>query len=273
MKSLRLKAYPKVNITLKVLDFDKEARLHKIDSRMRLVVGSLFDTLSFEKSTDFSLSGFNFEIESNLIFKAYKLLKDTYDISPYKIGVIKNIPFGAGLGGGSVNAALTLLALNHIEGLNLEYETLLAHAKTLGMDICFFICVYTQNGKFPLSSLEDKEELFLSADASNFGEVIKPFYEPNFKVRIFTNDISCNTASVYKEFGKMQKETKTISLDVATNTSPFLLKHFSIPNDLQIPAFKLYPQLKEIKANLIKEYKDIYFSGSGGSFFTLEGIS
>ncbi|PAF45433.1 hypothetical protein [Helicobacter sp. 11S02629-2] len=276
MSSLLLYAYPKVNISLKVTGFDEKAKLHKIDSRMHLVTDGIFDTLSFSKDTSFSLSGFNFDMESNLIYKAYKLLKDSYDIPPYKIAVKKCIPFGAGLGGGSINAALTLLALNYLEALKLPYETLLAHARTLGMDVCFFICIYTQAGKFELVDFKQKD-LFLSANAYNFGDILSPFHEPSFKIKLHTNHISCNTASVYKEFNHSfknsshdKKDYESLDLDSKTNLSPYILKSFSNLNDLEAPALKLYPELKEIKASLIKEYKEVYFSGSGASFFSLE---
>lgn len=79
-------------------------------------------------------------LEHNLIFKAAKLLQEKSGQSfAVTIGIDKRIPMGGGLGGGSSNAASTLLALNHLFSLNLSQETLQDLGAQLGSDVPFFV--------------------------------------------------------------------------------------------------------------------------------------
>jgi 4-diphosphocytidyl-2-C-methyl-D-erythritol kinase len=77
--------------------------------------------------------------ESNLVMKAYRLLKDDYQLPALKIHLHKQIPFGAGLGGGSADAAFMLIMLNKYFELNISEEKLVAYSAILGSDCPFFI--------------------------------------------------------------------------------------------------------------------------------------
>lgn len=77
--------------------------------------------------------------KNNLIYKAWKLYADLYQISTVEIGYKKYIPSGAGLGGGSADAAFTLMALNDLFQLKLEPSTIAVHALQLGSDVPYFI--------------------------------------------------------------------------------------------------------------------------------------
>lgn len=77
--------------------------------------------------------------ETNLVVKAYKLLADKYPLPPLDIYLHKHIPSGAGLGGGSSDAAFMLKLLNEKFALNLSDGTLEEYAATLGADCAFFI--------------------------------------------------------------------------------------------------------------------------------------
>ena len=77
------------------------------------------------------------EIEKNLCFKAYKMLKDDFDLSPVKFVLYKHIPFGSGLGAGSSDAAFTLKMLNDMFSLKLSVEQMVAYASRLGADCAF----------------------------------------------------------------------------------------------------------------------------------------
>lgn len=86
--------------------------------------------------------------EQNLIYKAAYRLQEQYQIaSGIKIDVIKNTPMGAGLGGGSSDAATTLLALNYLWELNLDIETLSSIGESLGADVPFFLFGHTAWGE------------------------------------------------------------------------------------------------------------------------------
>jgi len=75
----------------------------------------------------------------NLCLKAYWLLKEKFDLPPVKMFLLKNIPVGAGLGGGSSDAAYTLKLLNDLFNLDLQKEVLSEYALNLGSDCPFFL--------------------------------------------------------------------------------------------------------------------------------------
>ena len=77
--------------------------------------------------------------EDNLVVKAYNLLRKEFDLPPVQIYLRKNIPMGAGLGGGSADGAFMLKLLNNHFNLQLSYDSLESKAKNLGSDCPFFI--------------------------------------------------------------------------------------------------------------------------------------
>ena len=78
--------------------------------------------------------------EANLIFKSIDLMQNTFSIKQgIKICLNKNIPLSSGLGGGSSNAATTLIALNLMWGLHLDSDELISLAQLIGSDVPFFI--------------------------------------------------------------------------------------------------------------------------------------
>ncbi len=99
-----------------------------------------------------SSSGINIEgnAENNLCIKALNLLKQDFDIPPVKIHLHKVVPFGAGLGGGSADAAFTLTTLNEMFNLKISNEKLIEYASKIGADCAFFIlntpCIATGIG-------------------------------------------------------------------------------------------------------------------------------
>lgn len=91
----------------------------------------------------FSLHQYGMEIsgnpEDNLVVKAYLLLDKEFHLCPIEIHLYKHIPSGAGLGGGSSDAAFMLKLLNEHFQLNLSEDQLEIYAATLGADCAFFI--------------------------------------------------------------------------------------------------------------------------------------
>lgn len=101
------------------------------------------DVLEFVEATDvcFTTSGLRIsgDPESNLVMKAYRLFQKEFGLPALKIHLHKQVPFGAGLGGGSSDAAFMLLMLDKTFGLNLSEEELRSYAAILGSDCPFFI--------------------------------------------------------------------------------------------------------------------------------------
>jgi len=103
----------------------------------------LFDVLEFVESTTFSLTIYGQpvpgSIHDNLLTRVWELLNKVYHIPPLKVALLKNIPMGAGLGGGSADAAFFLRELNNFFNLALTNQKLRQLALSLGSDCPFFI--------------------------------------------------------------------------------------------------------------------------------------
>lgn len=138
-----LTAYPKINLGLDIL-FRRADGFHEIDTLM-LPFRGVCDTLEIVPTIDGAVSlqvdGMTIDCAANrnLVIKAWLLMRDRYDIGGVHITLDKRIPFGAGLGGGSADAAATLVALNEIFSLGLSTARLEELAAELGSDVPFFI--------------------------------------------------------------------------------------------------------------------------------------
>jgi len=160
----------KINIGLNVVEKRNDG-FHNIESIFYPIM-DLFDVLEIVESKEFRFTSSGIEIpgekDSNLCIKAYHLIREDFDIPFVNIHLQKNIPIGAGLGGGSADAAFMLKALNDLFCINLSNEILIDYAKKLGSDCAFFIenkPVYAfnkgdefENVKLDLSKYEIKIE-------------------------------------------------------------------------------------------------------------------
>jgi 4-diphosphocytidyl-2-C-methyl-D-erythritol kinase len=103
----------------------------------------LFDVLELLPSAHFEYHQTGLKIpgttDDNLCVKAYKLLRDEYNLSPVYMHLRKEIPMGAGLGGGSSDAAYVLIGLNTLFHLNIPTAKLEGYAARLGSDCAFFV--------------------------------------------------------------------------------------------------------------------------------------
>ncbi len=104
-----------------------------------------FDTVELieNKNNSIKYTGYGLvvdgDVENNLIVKAYSMLMKDFKLPGADLYLLKNIPMGAGLGGGSANAATTLQLCNNYFGLNLNHAALESYAAKLGSDCAFFI--------------------------------------------------------------------------------------------------------------------------------------
>lgn len=144
---IHLLAPAKINLSLEIIG-PLGTTYHEICTVMQSV--DLFDELFFSHSTDLTLDvddpiGLG---EGNLILRAARLLQKKRNVHfGASIRLIKNIPISAGLGGGSSDAAATLLGLNQLWKLNLNAVELSQIASDLGSDVPFFITGGTCHGK------------------------------------------------------------------------------------------------------------------------------
>ena len=136
---ITMRAHAKINLTLEILG-KRDDGYHDIASILQTV--SLHDTLTFEESDGITLDCDRPELATpdNLVLRAAHLLWDYAGVSRgVAINLDKRIPVAAGLGGGSSDAAATLLALNRLWGLELTNADLLPLAAQIGSDVPFFL--------------------------------------------------------------------------------------------------------------------------------------
>ena len=185
--------------------------------------------------------------EQNLVLKAYSLLKKEHVIPEIDIYLRKNIPFGAGLGGGSADAAFMLKLLNNVYKLHLSEEKLEELASQLGADCSFFIRnqpVFATG----IGNVFDPVELSLKG---YFIVLVKP-------------DIHVSTKAAY---ALVQPKPPVFSLKEIIKNTPETWKGKMI-NDFESSVFFQYPAIKSIKEKLY-DLGAIYasMSGSGSSVF------
>lgn len=185
--------------------------------------------------------------DANLCVKAYRLLASEFPLQPVKMHLHKVLPIGAGLGGGSADAAFTLVLLNKIFQLGLDDTQLEKFAARLGSDCPFFI----RNRPIFASG---KGELF-----ENISLKLKGHYLVLIKPRIHVN-----TAEAYSWI-KPRKRDESLKEQIKLPLKDW--KDY-IDNDFEQPVFERYPTIRNIKNRLYK-LGAIYasMSGSGSSVF------
>lgn len=188
-------------------------------------------------------------VSRNLCEKAYDCLAADFDLPPVQMHLRKIIPIGAGLGGGSADAAFALKLLNEQFGLGLSTPQLEAYARPLGSDCAFFI----QNR--PLYCVE-KGDVFDEISLDLTGYYILLVY-PNLAI---------STAEAYA--GVVPRQPAVSLRDQLA--APVASWRTTVHNDFEDSLFPRYPVLAQIKATLY-ELGAVYASMSG-SGSTLYGI-
>ena len=241
------KSPAKVNLNLKVLG-RREDGFHEVETLMARI--DLADTMHFEKADEFQIicdyPGVPLD-EKNLVWQAVSALEERTDKKfNYRITIEKVIPHGAGLAGGSSNAATALSAINEIENLGLSLDELADIASEFGSDIAFFLyqstCICKGRGeKIELVDIELGNEVLL--------------VKPSFGV---------STPQAYKAW-KDSREIKGIDY------SSSVQKWGEMVNHLERPVFEKHRFLAELKMwlNEQSEVARAMMSGSGSTVFAL----
>jgi len=138
LKSLLIKSPCKTNLGLKILNRRTDGYHNILSIFIEL---TLYDSLQFSPSEELSINFNNANIpDSNSVRDAVNIISKYCNVViKHKITINKKIPIGGGLGGGSSNAAYTLMALNDIYNLNLSNNNLEKLACKIGSDVPFFI--------------------------------------------------------------------------------------------------------------------------------------
>ena len=193
------------------------------------------------------------DIEKELCIRAYRLLQKDFGLPPVGIYLHKNIPVGAGMGGGSSDAAWTLRGLNGLFNLGLSDERLAEYAARLGSDCPFFIYGRPMYG-------------------SGRGEILTPCTSPaiaqlqeRYRIKVVAPGIHVSTAEAY---ASLTPDPTGRGLSTLLDTLPVEEWKDRIVNDFERPVFARYPELARIKQSLYDEGA-VYasMSGSGSALY------
>lgn len=189
------------------------------------------------------------DAQSNLVVKAYELLAKDFELPAIDIYLYKHIPSGAGLGGGSADAAFMLKLLNERFELHLSTERLESYSATLGADCAFFI-----------------------KNAPTFAEGIGNIFSPislsleGCQLVLIKPNVFVSTKEA---FAYIKPQTPTYDLK-ETIALPISTWRERLTNDFELSVFQQYPALAQIKDELYN-MGALYaaMSGSGSSLFGL----
>jgi 4-diphosphocytidyl-2-C-methyl-D-erythritol kinase len=205
---------------------------------------------SGERKTTFIASGIpiNENPENNLIMKAFNLLKSDYDLPETTIYLRKNIPMGAGLGGGSSDAAFMLKLLNDFADLRLSVKQLEEYAGRLGSDCPFFI----------------QNQAVFAEGTGNIFTPVELLSLRGYSLILVKPDIHVSTQEAYAKI-----KPKPVDFPL-TEIIKLPLKEWKgkLVNDFEAGVFTRYPEIGKIKKQLYDQGA-IYasMSGSGSSVF------
>jgi 4-diphosphocytidyl-2-C-methyl-D-erythritol kinase len=257
--ALQLRAYGKINLGLDVVR-KREDGYHEV--RMIMQTVKLFDKLTFRLLEEDEIRiqtnlGFLPVDENNLVYKAVKMLKDTYHIDKgMEIDLFKCIPVAAGMAGGSTDCAAALVGASKLFNLNLSKQKLMEMGVKLGADVPY--CV-----------------LRGTALSEGIGEVLTPLPPiPDCNILIVKPPISVSTKFVYQhldaagldrhpDIDGMVNAIKNGNLTGITDRMENVLETVTVPK---------YPVIEEIK-NCMKENgaMNALMSGSGPTVFGIFG--
>lgn len=243
----------KINLGLNVVERRKDG-YHNIETVFYPI--GLTDVLEIEPSetcTDYSFSSSGITLsgdpEENLIVKAYRLLRSQYQFPAIDISLCKQIPFGAGLGGGSADAAFMLKALNEMFELKITNRKLESIAKLLGADCPVFI----------------KNKPVFASGIGNVFTPIKLSLNGYFLVLV-KPDIHISTPEAYSLIIPEKPEVSLLEVI----QKPIVEWQKYMKNDFEKSVFSVHPVIGNIKEQLY-DMGAVYasMSGSGSSVFGL----
>jgi len=261
---LTLNSYAKINLYLSVRN-KRPDNYHNISSLFERI--SLSDRLTLTPLRKNTIELYSDDKSlpcdgSNLIFKAAKLLKDKFKVEKgARIRLTKRIPIGAGLGGGSSNAAYALMGLNKLWGLKLSRAKLSRLGAKLGSDVPFFI----RDLSFGLvSSRGEKIKAVPALSGLNLWHIL------------VVPRINVPTPFIYRKWDELRNSGLTTRVSDA-KLIPLVLKNkdFSglnkaLFNDLEAVTRRFYPEVGKVKKAILHfGANPTLMSGSGPAVFSI----
>ena len=240
-------AKAKVNLTIDVLG-KREDGFHAMKTRM--VPISLADELEFYDADEYSLEcdteGVPLD-ETNLVSRAVRIFeRETGKVCKWRVKLIKHVPHGAGLGGGSADAAAVMRGLNKLMNAGLSNDRMAELLSEIGSDIPFFVYESV-------------------CDCSGRGEIVEPVaWDHDVTMLLLKPSFGVSTPEAYKAW-KGAKELPGI------NYKKQVFPWGEIYNDLEKPVFMKHRFLAEMKCWLLEQdvVQGAMMSGSGSTFMAI----
>lgn len=272
MSTLRLRAHAKLNLALAVGPPEPtdspRAGWHPIASWFHAL--DLHDTVELATTSDSTAthdmrwedgSPVGWAMDRDLALRAVRLAEKLAERPlPVRLRIVKRIPEGGGLGGGSSDAAAVLLGLNALFRLNFSAAQLREHALTLGSDVPYFIDDHPDH---PFHDDPPRPAL-----VTGFGDRIERLDRHASPVTLFLPPFGCPTGEVYRALdatdpGPLREEQiRALTMREPDPTTLF--------NDLAPAAERLRPELAELRATLTEACRSpVRMTGSGSTLFAL----
>jgi 4-diphosphocytidyl-2-C-methyl-D-erythritol kinase len=251
MEKILINSPAKINFGLNIIEKRMDG-FHNLETIFYPL--ELSDKIVFEKSDRFSFISNvpSLDIDpTNLIIKALFLIEEFIKRKlDVKISLQKVIPIGGGLGGGSSNAAHTLLSLNELFELKIPIEAIKTMALQLGSDVPFFLR--------PIPSF-----------ATSRGEILEPIdFEINKPLLLINPKIHISTQWAFQNI--TPQKVKFQLKNLVSNDKSFISYRETIKNDFEEIVTSNYPELAELKKKLYDFGADfVLMSGSGSTFFAI----
>ncbi len=246
---MKILAPAKINVGLRIIR-KRSDNYHDIETVFYPI--HLADELEIVKADKHEfLSNINLEADANLCLRALHFFCERTGINAeVRMSLRKNIPIGAGLGGGSSDAAAVLLALQEIYGKPLSDIELFDIATELGADVSFFL------KKVP-------------SYATGKGEIIEPVkYHVNRYILTVTPDISVSTVLAYSLVKLSVQKARSLRDTIRELGEDFAGYREAIVNDFEAPLFEKFPVIGQIKLEMYSSGAEFsLMSGSGSSVY------
>jgi 4-diphosphocytidyl-2-C-methyl-D-erythritol kinase len=257
VQSLTVRSFAKINWMLRILERRPDG-FHRLETIFQTI--SLHDLITCRRSVRLEITCDDPSIptdESNLAYRAAAMMREKFDIDPVHIEIRKAIPAGGGLGGGSSNAAMTLLALDKMFALGAPMEALVEIAGELGSDVPFFLVGGTAWGTGRGDQLQ----------------VLPP--PPPLPLLLLIPDDAVSTAEAYRRLAEARargeiRVPRTWGVDRAEWIIRGGLADLGahLVNDFEPVVFPLLPRLRELKEALLNAGASFaLMSGSGSAIF------
>lgn len=255
--TVRVHAPAKVNLILRVLDRRADG-YHNLWSLMQTVRLEDIVTIRRTTTTEIRLQCKHTVLtadQTNLVYRAAALVRERAGVRDgVEIELTKRIPLGAGLGGGSSDAAATILGLNKLFGLGWSISQMSAVGQLLGSDVPFFFLAPT-------------------AIVSGRGEVVKPIRMEGERWIVLVNPgFPVETKWAYQQLAQMRSHVRPLAdrvlqLNQQDVVSWERLRELA-ENDFEGPVFASHPLLQDLKTQLVSHgAESALLSGSGATVF------